>query len=241
MVPNFRITVLECPYDNWADPFTREMFGKMIQLKLTGYRHSYPYGVMPFDASDFVATHLMICNETGKGLDPIMAYRCLTLDRAKTHFLTFPPLALMRAIGADEHRQAIEKIIQDTEQHKKAISYESSCTISPEFRGEERLWDLFRMLQVKHHTDAHIDRCIGGGVIRFKVDRLYYFWGYKDLALNGKPLPPVEVPFVFNELTGFYYREQFSDEALKHAEKWARHWENRVCIGHITKPEKQAA
>ena len=56
-----KIVVMECPYDTWDINPTQELFGKMVSLKLAGYRARHPYGVMPVEAYDYIGIHQLVC------------------------------------------------------------------------------------------------------------------------------------------------------------------------------------
>ncbi len=230
MTAKFKIVVLECPYDTWDDPLSKDMFHKMVQLKMIGYKREYPYGVLPVDTSDFVATHHLICLDERGELNPVMAYRTVTLERAKLHSMSLPVLNLMNMIGAKEHAEKIQSIITNCEKQNKSLVYASSLAVHNDHKGNADLRTALRTIHVLYHKDAKIDEIIAGGVIRFKMDKLYEFFGYSDLEWNGKVLPPVAVPFVFNEVTGFYHLRKFSEEAMNLAEANRKLWENRITI-----------
>ena len=51
---NIRLVVIDCPYESWHAPFPRELFAKMVDLKLRGFKSHYSHGVLPLDTTDFL-------------------------------------------------------------------------------------------------------------------------------------------------------------------------------------------
>src|SRR4051794_13077167 len=107
-----KLAVINCPYDNWDNSSVRDLFCRIIGLKLAGYRGKHPYGALPLDTTDFVATHVAIGIDEGlQGFRPIMAYKTVTQERCKIHNLPFPALTLARASGGDAHARKVEEIL----------------------------------------------------------------------------------------------------------------------------------
>lgn len=239
-----KIVSLDCMYDNVSDPVASEYWQKVIRLKLQGYGVEYPYGVMPIDSTDFVCSHLMLCEERKDGLYPIMAYRSITLDRCNAHYLKFPVLNAMQDSGYKDHAKAIEDIISSCKGQGKTLSYDSAYTIAPEIRKDKAATELAREIIksyfLLHHLEYGIDEVICGGVIRFQMHRFYHFWGFKDLSLNGVTLPEVKFKHVHGEPTMIYHLKDWSKEAIAHAKTYEHMWKNRICIDAKV-PLKQAA
>jgi hypothetical protein len=103
MIPNLQIVVLESPYDNMNDPLVRDLFSKIVQLKIEGYRLVYPYGVLPVDSYDFIATHHLVCREINGSYQVLMGVKYITLKKCLTHNLPFPGIALLRTAKAVSH------------------------------------------------------------------------------------------------------------------------------------------
>lgn len=240
MIPNdsFRILVLDCPYDSWETPETKEWFGKIIELKLKGYRREYPYGVLPMDTSDFIATHLIIAKDSEAGLEPVMAYRSVSQDRCQKHSISLPVLSLMKQLAAAEHAAEIQKIIDHCASEKTRLCYASSLAVAEEYAGHPELKEILKMVNVCHTREDKVSEILAGGVLRFKMDRFYSFMGYNKLAHNGSPLEALKIPFACNELTGFFHLKEFSDEAKEIAKKYEYLWAERIILGKPSKTNK---
>ena len=96
-----KIVVLEAPYDSLKEKHAPDIFGKIISLKLQGYGPEYPYGTMPVDTNDFIATHLAVCVEDGSELKPIMAYKTVQQRKCRAHGVQFPGQYLPKISGAE--------------------------------------------------------------------------------------------------------------------------------------------
>ena len=90
----YQLVILDCPYDTWDSQETRELFVKVVGLKLKGYLMSYPYGTLPVDTNDFVGTHHLICEKLDGQWVPVMGYKSITLSRCKQHQLTISPVGI---------------------------------------------------------------------------------------------------------------------------------------------------
>jgi hypothetical protein len=90
-----KIIVLNSPYDTIQNPLTQSLLAKTIAMKIAGYRKHYPYGVLPADSYDFVATHLILCEENNGDYEPLMGMKFTTYERCKIHNLEFPILHIV--------------------------------------------------------------------------------------------------------------------------------------------------
>lgn len=244
--PKFKVVVLECPYDSWKNPTMREMFVKLIDLKFDGYRKEYPYGVLPVDTTDFFATHHLVCEETESGLLPLMAYKTVTLDRCKLHNSTLPVLNLANVCGIPKHASAIREIISRCESTGAGLSYDSSWTIHPDARKDEsktrELRNIMMAIHALHHEEAKTGEIISLGALRFKMEKLFGYWGYSKIALGTDVLDPFRVPSYFNEeVIMIHMKGGFSKESLDFAETYRSAWTNRLIVGAPETAKKRAA
>lgn len=244
---SYRIGILECPYDNWSVPETRDLFSKMVALKLEGYRREYKYGVLPLDTSDFIAIHQFIFLESPDGrLEPVIAFRSLGLRKTSEFPLPFPPAALLGSIGTPAHQSSLAALMKEHSAPGKDLVYGSSMAIKDEHRGDPAIKEILMSMDVHFQRDYGFTGALTGAVVRFKVDRLFHAIGYKALDHEGTRLDTVAVPFVHSEPTLFMRLDKFSPLALSCAEKHERLWRERLTIGASTAvaaaaPERKAA
>ena len=230
-----KLVTLECPYDTWGDGITETLFSRVVQLKLKGYKAEYPYGVLPVDTTDFICTHHMACIEVGKELYPVMAYKSVTSDRLKTHSLPFPLINLLKYCGTKEHLIAVQDIVTKCELNNKKLSYDSSWTIDPEIRKDlsfkPLLREIMNTMHVYFHKDNGTDEILSLGSTRFKMEKLFDYWGYKLIEYMGKSLATFDVPTYFNENVVLIHQSNgFSKSANTDAKKYETLWEEKVVI-----------
>ncbi len=229
---NLKPVLIECPYDTWANPKVREYFSSAIGLKLSGYLREYAYGVLPFDTSDFVATHHLICRDTDAGLEPLICAKILTLKRCQTHSLAFPPLAALRTIprASVRHLAVVEKIVARFENNPQALTYVGGITILPEARRDRalvaRLWDGLKAAWLSFDLENGVQESILFSAVRFKMNRIFGSIGYNELEVDGQVLAPVSMPTLMNGHEAWLeHRQEISKEALalvKRHELWNR-------------------
>ena len=232
-----RPVILENPYDSWSDPVLREILPKIIELKLEGYKHEYPYGVLPVDTTDFIGVHHVICEDRGGILVPLLAYKSISLERCQTHRLPFPLLSLTQLPKVTCHGKAVAALIHCCESTGKPLSYYGSWTIHPEVRKDEVTSAFLREMMAGLHPLSYLES--GGNeeiltlaVLRFKVDRMFKFWGYQRAKWQGEELPNFQLPSFFGEaVTMYHFSGNFPETALMAAKKFKHYWDQRLVIG----------
>lgn len=233
MIPRLRVVVLDSPYDTWGShPDLESVFAKMIGLKLRGYGKEYPYGVMAVDTTDFIATHLLVCEETPQGLFPLTGFKSVTARKCADHGLVFPGLTLVQNAHAQPHEKALEVLMKTCTKKKMDIAYTGSWTIDPALRGQKEkvsiLRELFVMLYVCHHEESGHPMIVTGGTLRFKVERLHEWMGHQRLTHAGRDLPPIQVAHLAGENVVLNIVQKFSPEARELSFKWREKWIDRL-------------
>jgi hypothetical protein len=230
----FRITVLDCPYETWSEPFTQKLFAQMVDLKLRGFRTGYADGVLPVDGSDFVCTHLMVCAETRDELKPLLAYRSISESRARKHAMKFPGLALVESAKtpAPDHVQAVRRMVEHSQETGRSLRYCSSYTILPELREDRELVAQLKIYMTGMHALFHDEyqtaESLLGGVVRFKTDQYFASWGYERLALDGQELGTISNATLFGEPVYVMRLNQWSPHALQCAKETRELWNSRL-------------
>jgi hypothetical protein len=230
--PDYQIVVIECPYDSWSEGLTRDLFGKMIALKLTGYLSAHRYGALPFDASDFVGCHYMLCAKSSEGLLPVQACKLITLNRCKIHGLPFPPLTI--AAGYDPHLDAVTRILERTEHEAKRISYDSSWTIDPRLRRKPGyptlLKEILTATIVHLHREYEIDESICLAIPRLKTEQYFHFLGYRPINISGIQLEVIPLKPLLGEGVICLHKQTFTAQAVATAERYSSLWKKRLVI-----------
>lgn len=235
MSSRYRIVIMECPYDSIESPLGMEMFGKLMALKIRGYKKEYSYGVLPVETSDFVSTHKMVCEEIDGKLFPLMAYKSISLDRAARHGMKLP---LMELFETQENlkipRLALEKVILEVKAAKKKLNYESSWTIDPEVRKDrEKSRELRHWLNAIHvldHYEKGMDESVLLGATKFKAEKMFESWGYSPICLAGRPIDPFEVESFDNAHVYLLHLKSFVKASRESAEQFRSEWNKRIVI-----------
>jgi hypothetical protein len=231
---NLKVAVLTCPYDTWDTPLTRDLFVQMVGFKLSGFRRAYPYGVLPVDSTDLVATHLLVCVESDHGLIPLTGCKSITHERCDIHQLPFAGLSLVRAAASAVHEQAVLRIMDECRRARRPLAYASSWTVNRAVKIDRALRrdlrDIFEAMFALYYISAGISDLLGGGVVRMKTDRLFQEWGYRPLKLGEETLPPIHVPHLHGDAVTVLYLTAFTPGILEKADRWRQLWSQRVTI-----------
>lgn len=230
-----KIVILESPYDTWSNPQVGEMLIKLIGVKLRGYGHEYPYGVMPVDGADLISTHLAACRvENDESLSPLMAIRWTSMKKCRLHYTGFPGMSLLQQAGATEHIKALEDVIRSADERDTDLIYSGSLSIDPSQRGSKERSLFFRelltMMYVNYQKQIGFAELMAGGTCRFKIERWLESIGHSPLSLKNETLPPIEVRHLAQEKVQVMHLQEFSFEALRIAQKWQHLWEERLVI-----------
>lgn len=234
--PRLRVVVIDCPYDSWEDGQTASFFGKMVGLKLRGYKPEYAYGVMPVDTTDFLANHQLVCRiEDDGSMNPLLGFRSLTYDRCQLHNLPFAGISLCRAAGAPAQEKRVAEIVQSAVDRNRTIAYDSAYTIDPAIRQDRELTrtlrEIFKGIYVLYRQDYGIHEQIAGGTIRFKTDQFFEYWGYRPLSTSdGELLPPIQVASLLRESVRVMHLETLTEKSITEAQPWKLMWKNRLTL-----------
>lgn len=232
---NLKIVVLESPYDSWNQPLTGDLLRDLIGVKLRGYGRVYPYGVMPVDGTDLISTHLSVCRVEADGsFRPIMGVRFTSLKKCRLHYTNFPGMSLLQQANASEHVLALEKIISEADARSVDLFYEGSFTIDPLERSSKERSIFFRelltLMYVSYQKETNYSELMGGGTIRFKMEKWLASLGHVSLMKNNVELGPINVKHLAGEAVQVMLLKEFSFEALKIAKKWQHLWDDRLVI-----------
>lgn len=241
LVPeNVKFVTVEDTYGSLEQEPVQILLGKAFSMKLRGYRAAYPYGVLPLDSHDFIATHHLVCEDKGGVLEPLLGYKSVTLKKCDTHLLPFPGVSVLKASNLPEHEKSLQHLLVRWREEDLNVSYGSSWAVNPDIppKSELRklLKDLMTTMLVSYELDAGIDRRVCCGAIRMKTDQYFLNVGYLPLAdQDGNPLPAFKQASLFGEPAAMFHGQAFSDAAMKIAEKYQSLWKSRV----IFQPEKE--
>jgi hypothetical protein len=242
---DLKVIILDNPYDQLADALVQKIFPKCLELRVRGFRSRYDDGVLPFDTSDFFATHILVGTGSLDNFSALLGFKQFTLSRCEHFKATFAPLALMKQLNLTEHAGVIESILGRCRKESREISYLGSLVMNPEVKTDKvmssYLLDLFIVLQYFFANEFNIQEGIVGTTLRFKTDRLARTLGYKPLASGDKILDPVAVPFAQNDLSQFHHRIGFAKATQDLALNFKEVWEQVIYLGMNRDQHHQAA
>ena len=232
-----KIVILKDSARIWSqseDETFKNLFYKVIQLKMKGYEAEYPNGVLPIDTTDFFADHILICEEIEGSFIPLSGIKSTTLKDSEFHKTSFPGLSLVHAAETKPHIESMKELIQKCLNEKKNLAYTGSWTTLPEVRKNKALNNevirYFHAAYVLHHLENKIDEIITGGTIRFKADKFFGEMGHDLFCLKGQPLEPINVKHLFGERVQVLHLKRFTDEAIKKASLLQQSWNDRIEI-----------
>ena len=227
--------LLECPYDNLNDPAYTSYFLDLVRLKLAGYQNKYGYGILPFDGHDLIANHYTVCMiRNGKPV-PIMGMKSVTLERCRTHKVSFPMGEFYSKPEFADYRKAIENLIAAHDKRPGELGYNGSFTISPEVRNNRELVKEIRDIGfsyiVQYYRDYKIPTQVAVALVPFKVPESKRQIGWDTIKLNGRPLPPTPCDFFFGEEIALMVGEKENEGGRALAKKYEQMWNARLTLG----------
>lgn len=231
-----RMVILECPYKNWHNPLTKDLFDQIIQLKIDGYETRWGKQTMAMDSTDFIADHLLICQEDAGGkLTVISASKSITLSTSEAFHLPFMPVIMLENNPLTfTHMQSLNDILANATAAKKEIAYYSSWTIHPEIRknraASQMIKDIFTALSVDYHRSYNIPEMLGFSVPQFKTDIIFGSWGYKNVLYQGQELESIILPRYNNAEVRFIHLDTFTVQVLEMTIIYKAMWDNRLIV-----------
>lgn len=229
-----RIVLLDCPYDTIDSKITQMLFGRIAALKINGYRREYPYGVLPVGTLDFIAQHLVVCEERQGELFPVIGMKTITLARCDQFNQRFPAYDLVAGHADDRWERAMHEFIDNAVRRNEPVAYASSLTADQAYRTnpvlKKFLWDVSALLFIRFFSTERIGPVISGSTVRFKVQEMTKFVGHEDLTLNGEPLPVMPCKPFFGEPVKLMALRKPPQEALDWAKQLDTLWQSRIVI-----------
>ena len=162
-IEDLKIVIVDNPYDCIQNDAARDLWSKIMALKIAGYRSEYRYGILPVDTSDFFACHMAICRKLPNGsLEPVLVCKNISLERFRIFSADeFMLVELFRRSNAPEHLQAMRDLIKYSDDSGKNLHYFGTYTTNPVLRGDPKFSALIKELFLALHVNFHL---------HFKVD-----------------------------------------------------------------------
>ncbi len=234
VLDRLQVVVLDCPYNSFSSPTTQKLFGKFVNMKLTGFLREYEHGILPLGSYDFIGTLIMLCEKKDGELEPVFCFKSTNIERVKYFNLPFELLEWFHSAAEKNHETVVRGILEKAEKENINVGYNSSWTIDPKWREVAELKLLAKELSValfvNYYQSRSIQEILIGGVKRFKVDQIQGFLGFEYLKYNGEVLPPIEAWFAKNEKAILMHLTRFSEDAQSIADQYSKLWNERIEI-----------
>lgn len=233
-----RFVTVDCPKRVITDDAARDMFSKILRLRIVGYGHEYPEFVVPCDTSDFFGTHIAVCKEQNSGeLEPIMSFKMLTLSRSVEFRQPFYPVELAKESTDGSHGQVIAELLKSAKSMNHDVGYCCSWTIHPKIRSNKALVSVLRdAVYIAHgnwQRSNRVPEMLIAGVMRFKTPAYQQTIGYEPLALDGAVLGGIAQKSLGGEAVAMLHMKKNSTLTETFAAHFAALWENRIDFSAI--------
>ena len=184
-LPSAKVILLNTPYDGLSDPAIWALLSGLLSFRLRGYRAHFPGGVLPFDNTDYCATHALICEPTEEGYILRGKMKLVTLAACQRHGIEFPILPLARTASGPGLLEQVEEIIHHCPSPEQ-IGYFSNWVVDPDLRQDRRWLELFRKMAwafVVHLMDLHkLESATMCGLTSLNMPLFYRRMGARPLA-----------------------------------------------------------
>lgn len=248
IIQKYKFVVLKAPYELMDHEIVQRIFPKVVQLKTTGYRQEYQKEILPLDSSDFVATHLLMCEQTLHGPRPVLGMKSVSLKKCDDHRITFPMLGMVESSdGNPGPRDAVQSILgrYRANSASEKIAYNGSFTILPKLREDKALmkylWEVSFSLMTNYYLDEGIEHVLAVCSKKFKVNKKKEENGWNYIQHGDGVLSEYlcralfDAPFVPMELKTS--NELCHQSALRFKEMWL----SRIVLDLETLEEKKVA
>lgn len=225
---------LDNVYRTLEEASVQRFFMGMLVLKARGYAPpNYPSSYLTFDAADFVGRHHLICRRSENGLEPIAAFKNITLERCDFYKISPPYFGLLSSAEAVRHQETMSRLFEHHRSSSKPLFFSSGFTMSAEYRGtavSTLIKELVASLMLQDSIEAGFAPMIGAGVPRFKTEKLWDQIGYARMGDKEGPLPPFPLLPSNNEPIVLMKVDEFSAWAKECHSKHARLLQEREMI-----------
>lgn len=222
---------MDPPYYSSHQPEVQKLLGRMINMKVEGYTSQHGEGVLSIDTTDFIGSHLLLCQVEASGdLTPIMGYKSTKRSDCNRFGVDFPIERIVREHGTQKCFSELSALFSRCEKSNAEITYDTSWTISPTVRVQESLKkeikDITTAIAVHHHRDFNIPHWLTFGICKFKTDMFFSKWGLKPVSSQAL----LKHPFLkgSDAITMHCDVSEHSQYAYEMADKYSALWSDRI-------------
>ena len=228
---SIRFIVIDGPIKHWNHPIVKQLFHKIIDIKVRGFKARFPSNYLAVDTIDYVGTHVLACKEVNKEFVPIMAFKGITKRVSDHYALPFPGRNCIASTNSIEHKDALEKFIENCEGKNEEIAYTCSFTIEPKLENRRDRFEAMKYLYpllLFYHYAMDVDKSIAIGSTKTKTNHMFKKLGFVGLSNRGVELPTIKIPSLMNEEFLVVLLEKFSQNCMDMAHDCMDKWNNRI-------------
>jgi len=240
---DYKVVIIRSIYDTIKNDVVRDIIPKLIEFKIDGYSKEYPKNVLPFDASDFVATHLLLCKiNPDSSLDPVLGFKSVTLEKCDDHKFEFPMLSLFNNDkSAIETRNKLESLIAHHRSNgtSSQLAYNCSFTIKPSLRQNKELmkylWDITFSLLTNYYIEYNINNILALCATKFNIHKKkeQLGWEYLKSEQNKNFIKPFATPSFYNaEVVPMILKDPLTS-SLESSLKFKNMWDSKLVFEAI--------
>lgn len=231
---NYQLVVIDRPIENWNNPVVKELFPKIIDLKKRCFHSFFEKSYVIADTFDFLGTHVVICQKTQQGLEPLLTFKVVTDEAASFYHQSSPILDC--SSDSTFHQSILEKWLTSK---MGASSYVSSFAVDPTL-GPKTKYELIKMsfeASSLINSSWGIRQSVCVASTQTKANSLYRKAGYKALLDDsGNELSCFFVPS-FNVEAELMVIDNETQEEIAKVNKDKSYWTNRIEISSKVEQE----
>ena len=229
---NLRIVVIDCPIENWNHRVVKETFHKMVDLKLSGFRSRMPSNYLPVDASDYIGTHMLVCEEVCGNLTPLTGFKGISADRCLHYGQQFTGRTCISSVQSEIHKSVLNQYIDDALAPGYRLSYIGSYAVAPNTpkRIKAELLRLIFQLIAFYQVNFKLTRLLAIGSTRSRTNITLRKLGFEPLMHQGSTMAPVCIPSLQNEEFEVMRLEKLSEACNASITVYNSLWDNRIEI-----------
>lgn len=193
-----KLVELDNFYENLDNPHSAGLFAGILAMRKNGYESFYPKKFIPFDKTDLIAKHYLICAAETDCLIPLAGYKRVTLIACDDYQIVLPIQIWAKNSGDVAHFQAVNEIIRSHRVSGQTLTYGAHIVLHK--RAKEFITsDFFKefaagacyLFQIENGSYTELIN----STLRTRTNVWFEQIGYQPLLSNeGNPIAPARHP-----------------------------------------------
>jgi hypothetical protein len=188
-----RLVVLDNLLASAGEHAAAELFADMVRLRAGAYAAFYPSRFVPFDRSDFIGAHYLLCTDEGGALQVDGGYKKVSLDRCDAYGVEFPAYWWIRRSEDPRHAFALDALVDEHRRSGRRLTFNGGLALRPRARSRTSprlLRELAAALAWEHHQETRGTE-VTAAVVRARTQEWFRDLGFAPLSWEGEDLPAV--------------------------------------------------